>query len=65
MGRGAERCAALQVAIALSLLTAAVAKPPFNQLICTFSARPQLHLVKGSILVEQVIHTLAQQHTAR
>ena len=53
------------MAIALSLLTAAVAKPPFNQLICTFSAVPQLHLVKGSTLVKQVIQTLMQRHTAR
>ena len=43
----------LQVAIALSLLTAAVARPPFNQLICTFSATPELHLVKGDTLVKQ------------
>ncbi len=42
------------MAIALSLLTAAVAKPPFNQLICTFSATPKLHLVKGDTLVKQV-----------
>ncbi|CAL5227769.1 g10789 [Coccomyxa viridis] len=44
----------MNVAIALSLLTAAVAKPPFNQLICTFSATPELHLVKGDTLVKQV-----------
>ena len=52
--REAENFGALQVAIALSLLTAAVAKPPFNQMICTFSAKPQLHLVKGNTLVKQV-----------
>ncbi|BDA46330.1 Uncharacterized protein L728 [Coccomyxa sp. Obi] len=44
----------MEVAIALSLLTAEVTKPPFNKLICTFSATPELHLVKGSSLVEQV-----------
>ncbi len=31
-----------------------MAKPPFNQLICTFSATPELHLVKGDTLVKQV-----------
>ncbi len=44
----------VQVAIALSLLTAEVTKPPFNKLICTFSAEPELHLVTGASLVEQV-----------
>lgn len=43
-----------QVAIALSLLTAEVTKPPFNKIICTFSAVPELHLVKGETLVEKV-----------
>ncbi len=61
---GIEANAALQVAIALSLLTAAVAKPPFNQLICTFSATPELHLVKGDTLVKQVDVTGAQQSNA-
>ena len=42
------------MAVALSLLTAAVAEPPFNQLICTFSAQPQLHPVKGATLADQV-----------
>lgn len=51
----------MQVSIALSLLTAAVAKPPFNQLICTFSSRPELHLVKGDTLVEQVAVSGAHQ----
>ena len=61
---GTENRAALQVAIALSLLTAVVAKPPFNQLICTFSATPELHLVKGKTLVKQVNATGAQQTIA-
>ena len=61
---GTRKRAALQVAIALSLLTAAVARPPFNQLICTFSATPQLHLVKGNTLVKQVDVSRAQQTTA-
>ena len=47
-----------QVAIALSLLTAEVTKPPFNKIICTFSSTPELHLVKGNTLVEQVIPSL-------
>ena len=38
----------MQVAVALSLLTAAVARPPFDQIICTFSAQPQLHVVQGT-----------------
>ncbi len=43
-----------QVAIALSLLTAEVTKPPFNKIICTFSSLPELHLVQGNTLMEQV-----------
>ena len=45
---------ALQVAIALGLLTAEVSAPPFNQLVCTFSEQPQLHLVKDGSLVDKV-----------
>jgi len=52
----------LQVAIALSLLTAAVAKPPFNQLICTFSSTPELHVVKGDTLVKQASSVQNHQH---
>ena len=44
----------MQVAIALSLLVAEVTVPPFNETVCTFSARPQLHTVKGDALVSRV-----------
>ncbi|KAK9829195.1 hypothetical protein WJX72_004438 [[Myrmecia] bisecta] len=44
----------MEVAIALSLLVSEVTAPPFNQLICTFSASPELHHVKGSSLAEKV-----------
>jgi len=60
--RETEGDAVLQVAIALSLLTAAVAKPPFNQLICTFSATPELHVVKGDTLVKQASSVQNHQH---
>lgn len=42
------------MAIALSLLVAELAAPPFNQLLCTFSATPQLHRVVGATLVDKV-----------
>ena len=45
---------ALQVAIALGLLTAEVSAPPFNQLVCTFSEEPQLHHIKEGSLVDKV-----------
>ena len=44
----------LQVAIALGLLTAEVSAPPFNQLVCTFSEKPQLHHIKEGSLVDKV-----------
>ncbi len=44
----------MQVAIALSLLVSEVAAPPFNNLVCTFSATPQLHVVKDDTLVAKV-----------
>ena len=50
----AKRAAALQVAIALSLLLSELAAPPFDQLVCTFSAKPQLHRVTGDTLAERV-----------
>ena len=43
-----------QVSIALSLLLSELAAPPFDQLICTFSANPQLHRVTGDTLAERV-----------
>ena len=51
---GIQLVPALQVAIALGLLTAEVSAPPFNQLVCTFSATPQLHHIKDGSLVEKV-----------
>jgi len=42
------------VSIALSLLLSELAAPPFDQLICTFSAKPQLHRVTGDTLAERV-----------
>jgi len=45
----------VQVAIALSMLVAEVTAPPFNETVCTFSAQPQLHTIKGETLVEKVI----------
>lgn len=44
----------LQVAVALGLLTAEVTAAPFNNLVCTFSASPVLHEVKGDKLTEKV-----------
>ena len=46
----------MQVAIALSLLVAEVTAVPFNERVCTFSAKPQLHQIKGASLVSKV-HT--------
>lgn len=47
----------VQVAIALSLLVAEVTAPPFNTQVCTFSAQPQLHAIKGDSLVAKVCTT--------
>ncbi|DBA81625.1 TPA: hypothetical protein ACH3X1_007381 [Trebouxia sp. C0004] len=44
----------MEVAIALSMLVAEVTAPPFNQTVCTFSAQPQLHTIKGETLVQRV-----------
>ena len=44
----------LQVAIALSLLVAEVTAPPFNEIVCTFSAQPQLHAIQEGSLVSKV-----------
>ena len=44
----------MEVAIALSLLTAALSKHPFNNYICTFSATPSLHKVDKPTLKENV-----------
>jgi hypothetical protein len=44
----------VQVSIALSLLLSELAAPPFDQLICTFSAKPRLHRVTGNNLAERV-----------
>ena len=45
----------VQVAIALSMLVAEVTAPPFNETVCTFSAQPQLHTLKGDSLVQKVM----------
>ena len=44
----------MSVAIALSLLTAALSKPPFDSFICSFSETPSLHLVNQPTLREKV-----------
>ena len=44
----------MNVAIALSLLTAALSKPPFDNFICSFSESPSLHLVNQPTLKEKV-----------
>ncbi|DBA76510.1 TPA: hypothetical protein ACH3X2_008568 [Trebouxia sp. C0005] len=44
----------MEVAIALSMLVAEVTAPPFNETVCTFSAQPQLHTIKGETLVQKV-----------
>jgi hypothetical protein len=54
----------VQVAIALSILVAEVTAPPFNETVCTFSAQPQLHTIKGESLVEKVTMLLARLHFA-
>jgi hypothetical protein len=41
-------------AIALSLLISELTVPPFNQMLITFSEKPQVHIVKGDTLVEKV-----------
>lgn len=45
----------MNVAIALSLLTAALSQPPFNNFICSFSATPSLHKVNQPTLEEKVL----------
>lgn len=47
----------MEVAIALSLLTAAVSKPPFDGLICSFHESPSLHQVNQATLKEKVQFT--------
>lgn len=44
----------MEVAIALSLLTAAVSKPPFDSFICSFSATPSLHKINQPTLKEKI-----------
>lgn len=48
-------CLLVQVSIALSLLVAQVAGPPFHNTILTFSETPKLHTVQGATLVDQVL----------
>lgn len=42
------------MAIALSLLVAEVAGPPFHNTVMTFSSTPQLHAVQGASLAQKV-----------
>ncbi|KAF9364698.1 hypothetical protein BGX34_000719 [Mortierella sp. NVP85] len=44
----------MEVAIALSLLLSQLSRPPFNGLVLTFSASPQVHRIQGNSLVSQV-----------
>ncbi|KAG0044172.1 hypothetical protein BGZ83_010581 [Gryganskiella cystojenkinii] len=44
----------MEVAIALSLLLAQLSQAPFNQLVLTFSATPQVHRIPEGSLVDQV-----------
>lgn len=44
----------MEAAIALSLLTAELSKPPFRNHICTFSASPSLQIVNQTTLKEKV-----------
>ncbi|KAI9596876.1 hypothetical protein BDF19DRAFT_437062 [Syncephalis fuscata] len=44
----------MNAAIALSLLLTELTKPPFNQLLITFSEQPEIHHVVGETLVDRV-----------
>ncbi|KAF9421933.1 hypothetical protein BGZ94_008711 [Podila epigama] len=44
----------MEVAIALSLLLAELSEPPFDQVILTFSANPQIYKVEPGSLVDKV-----------
>lgn len=44
----------LEVAVSLSLVIAELTKPPFSGLVCTFSRKPVLHVIKGQTLAEKV-----------
>ena len=48
----------MQVAIALSLLTAALSKPPFQSYICSFSEKPSLHKIDQPTLKEKVSYLM-------
>ncbi|KAI8907765.1 hypothetical protein DFJ77DRAFT_475237 [Powellomyces hirtus] len=51
---GSMRGEPMNVAIALGLLCAQVTAPPFNQLLCTFSQRPELFRIPDGALADQV-----------
>jgi hypothetical protein len=44
----------MEAAIALSLLTAELSKPPFNSHICSFSSKPFLQKIDQPTLAEKV-----------
>ncbi|KAG0246060.1 hypothetical protein BGX31_004714 [Mortierella sp. GBA43] len=44
----------MEVAIALSLLLSQLSEPPFNGLVLTFSANPQVHRIEGDSLSSRV-----------
>jgi len=44
----------MEMAVALSLLVAELAAPPFKDIVCTFSHVPKLHQVVGATLADRV-----------
>lgn len=49
----------MNVAIALSLLTSELSKPPFRDLICTFSESPELHKLPPDGSLRQRVESIA------
>ncbi|KAH7444190.1 hypothetical protein KP509_02G069100 [Ceratopteris richardii] len=49
----------MEVCIALGLLVAELSEEPFKNKICTFSSKPQIHLVQGETLAERYRFTEA------
>jgi hypothetical protein len=44
----------MEVAIALSLLTSELSKPPFNSYICSFSSTPSLQKIDQPTLTKRI-----------
>ncbi len=42
------------VAIALSLLIAQLNDEPWNNMICTFSVKPEFHVIQGNTLEQKI-----------